>query len=143
MKPFPHTYETSLIWSGGDTAAVQAPPCPEIAGGPPPHFGGADGHWSPEHLLTASVELCLLLTLQAVAGKSKVELRSYRSRAEGILEKTANGLQFTAFTAHVDIEVAEKDVERARRLVPMAEKYCLVSNSLKAPVKLQAEVRGV
>ena len=37
--------------------------------------------------------------------------------------------------------VVAADVERARRLVDTAEKHCIISNALRVPVTVRAEIR--
>lgn len=138
--PFPHHYEANLDWTEGSQGNISAPSLPEIIGGPPPQFDGKDGVWSPEQLLLSAAGLCLMTTFLALAKKSPLDLSAYQSRAQGTLDRTKEGLVFTDITLHVKITVPAGNVERAEKLIETAKKYCIVSNSLKRPINLDASV---
>lgn len=133
--PFPHHYEVNLASEGGLLGKLSAGPRPPFSGGPPPEFGGDDQRWSPEHLLLASVSLCLMTTFAAITDKSKLDFSAYESRAEGILDKTPEGLRFTRVT--LTVTVRSGDALRAARLLEMAKKHCIVSNSLRVPIEVE------
>ena len=139
--PFPHRYVVTLTGSGGSSGTLTAGPRPALAGGVPPEFGGGDQEWSPEHLLLASTNLCLMTTFAAIAAKSKLEYSGYESRAEGTLDKTPEGLRFTRIALKVVIRCA--DADKASRLLDMAKKHCIVSNSLSQPIELEGSVVAV
>lgn len=136
--PFPHRYEVKLTGGAGPCGELNAGPRPTLAGGPPPEFGGDDSAWSPEHLLLASASLCLKATFAAVAEKSKLDYDGWESVAEGTLDKTPEGLRFTRVLIKVAIRAA--DAEKAKRLVELAKKHCIVSNSLRSPVEVEGAV---
>lgn len=138
MQPFPHRYEASLAWEGGSRAALSSGSRPVLVGGPPPEFDGEPGWWSPEHLLLSAANLCLMTTYFALARRAGLETAGYRSRAEGILDKTPEGLVFTRITLQVSIQVTR--LEEARRTLEAAKKHCIVSNSLRRPVELEASI---
>ena len=133
--PFPHHYEVNLASAGGLLGKLSAGQRPPLSGGSPPEFGGDDQSWSPEHLLLGSVSLCLMTTFAAITAKSKLDYSAYESRAEGILDKTPEGLRFTRVTLTVTARTS--DAERAARLLDMAKKHCIVSNSLRVPVEIE------
>lgn len=142
--PFPHHYKSNLSWSGSDQCTMSAPPRPEIVGWLPPEFDGNDRHWSPEHLLLSSIELCLLLTFRSIAKKSSLDVKSYKCEGSATVDRGDGGLQVTAVHLHVDITVGDADqVERVRPLLDTAKKYCIISNSIKAPVTIAATVTAV
>jgi organic hydroperoxide reductase OsmC/OhrA len=140
-QPFPHRYEATLTWEGKSRAALSSGPRPVLVGGPPPEFDGEAGWWSPEHLLLSAANLCLMTTYMALARRVGLELASYRSIAEGILDKTKEGLVFTRITLRVGIEAPPEWLEQAQNLLETAKKHCIVSNSLKRPVEVEADVR--
>jgi len=142
VPELPYRYETSLDWKEESRGTVLSTGKPEIAAGPPPEFGGRESWWSPEHLLVAAVEACFMTTFMAVARKSKLAVLGYESRAEGTVDKTAEGFVFTALTLRPVVKVAAQDAERAGRLIELAKKHCLVSASLKTPVAVEASVLG-
>ena len=141
-QPFPHRYEASLVWEGGSRAALSSGARPVVVGGPPPEFDGEPGWWSPEHLLLSSANLCLMTTYMVLARKAALELSRYRSRAEGVLEKTKEGIVFTRIALHVSILAPESRLEEAAKLIETAKKYCIVSNSLKRPVEVESTVEA-
>lgn len=136
--PFPHRYEVTLEGETGPRGRLSAGPRPVLAGGAPPEFGGDDARWSPEHLLLASASLCLMSTFAAVAAKSQLAYTGYASVAEGTLDKTPEGLRFTRILIKATVKAA--DAEKAERLLALAKKHCIVSNSLRQPVELEAKV---
>jgi organic hydroperoxide reductase OsmC/OhrA len=59
----------------------------------------------------------------------------------GTLDRVDRATQFTRFDLRADLLVpgdASRDL--ARRVLEKSERACLISNSLKAPVHLQAEI---
>jgi organic hydroperoxide reductase OsmC/OhrA len=110
---------------------------PAIIGGAPPQFGGEAAWWSPEHLLLAAVNLCLMTTFQAFVSRQALEVRRYQSLVKGILEKTPAGIVFTSIVVDVELETAAERVEDAKRLLESAKHYCIVSHALKTPVDLR------
>ncbi|MBI3854558.1 MAG: OsmC family protein [Planctomycetes bacterium] len=142
-QPFPHRYEATLSWEGGSRAALSSGSRPVLVGGPPPEFDGEPGWWSPEHLLLSAANLCLMTTYQALAKKAGLEIGGYRSRADGLLEKTREGIRFTRITLRIAIFAPASRLDEARRLIETAKKYCIVSNALKTPVEVEATVDPV
>jgi organic hydroperoxide reductase OsmC/OhrA len=140
-SPFPHHYDVR-VFAGSGSAILAGGNRPDIAGGPPPEFDGSDEWWSPEHLLLSSVALCLMTTFQSFAARASLHVAGYESRAFGVLDKTAAGLAFTSIRLVVDLRVAEADREQAERLLQSAKRHCIVSNTLKPAVELQASVKA-
>ncbi|MBI3553414.1 MAG: OsmC family protein [Elusimicrobia bacterium] len=139
IAPFPHQYKTQLEWTSDRSGTITAGPR-TIVGGPPPDFDGSDEWWNPEQLLLASASLCLMTTFMAMTSKYPLKPRAFICRAEGTLDKTPLGLAFTSIILRVELRVAVNEIERADRLIENAKKYCIISNSLKTPVTLEATV---
>jgi organic hydroperoxide reductase OsmC/OhrA len=139
--PFPHHYEVRL--EGRDAGAVLlAPPRPLVLGGAPAEFGGSDDWWSPEHLLLASLNLCLRATFEALARLKHLEVERYESTASGVLDRTPAGPAFTRLALAVELNVPPHESERARELLLKAKQHCIISNTLTVPVQLHARVNG-
>lgn len=135
------TYETSLRWDNGSGGTLAAHGRPDLPITPPSEFGGTDTAWNPELLLVSAIESCLMLTALSVASRQKLALSGYSSKATGRMEKTPEGLRFSGIEVAVRLVVkAAEDVEKARKLVAIAEKYCPVSNAAKCPVHVTADV---
>jgi organic hydroperoxide reductase OsmC/OhrA len=103
--------------------------------GPPVEYGGRPDTLNPEELFVASINSCLMLVFYHFAEKSAVEVQSYEADAQGTVEKTRNGLRFTNVKVQARIKASGKDItSKVRDLAELAEKYCLVSNSVSCPV---------
>ncbi|MBK7104728.1 MAG: OsmC family protein [Ignavibacteriae bacterium] len=133
-----HFYETIVTWTEGRKGILSEPTLHDIEVATPPQFTkGVPNIWSPEHLFVASVNICLMTTFLAIAENSKLEFASFTSKAKGKLEKVENGFMITGIELFPEINViAEKDLERAERIVQKAEQHCLISNSIKSEIKL-------
>lgn len=137
--PFPHHYQTWLVRTLSSRARLEAPPRPTIAGGPPTELDGDATSWSSEHMLLSSIGLCLLTTFEAFAARDRFEIVSYEARVGGMVDRTETGLAFTKFQVEIDMEVS--DVVRARATLDEAQRHCLISNALRAPVVVDAKIR--
>lgn len=133
-----HFYETTVTWTEGRKGILSEPTLHDIEVATPPQFTkGVPNVWTPEHLFVASVNICLMTTFLAIAENSKLEFASFTSKAKGKLEKVENGFMITEIELYPEIKVnAEKDLERAERIVQKAEQHCLISNSIKTKIKL-------
>ena len=138
MDALPHHYRSDLTWEIERRGWLSAPPRMGLLGGPPPQFGGTEDAWSPEHLLVAAANLCLMLTFLSVAEKSRLPVAQYRSRAEGILDKVDGVTRFVSIKIQVELKVELADREKAESVLGKAEKHCLIANSLKCPVLVEA-----
>lgn len=138
-----HSYNLTLQWKEGRIGEMASPELPtRIEVATPPEFDkGVAGIWSPEHLYTASVLSCFMTTFLAIAEYSKLEFSDFKCSAEGILEKVEGKFLMTEITLHPVVTIAEEDKsDRALRIMEKAEKACLISNSIKTTVHLDAKV---
>jgi len=141
MKPLPHRYDVLL--SGGATgyAAVSAAGLPNLASAPPTEFDGPGDAWSPEQLLLAAVATCFAFTLRAVAQASRVDFISLELTVEGTVARRDGRMCFSEIVLRPRLQVpAGTERERALRVLEKAEKTCLVSASLAAPIRLEPEI---
>lgn len=137
IAPFPHRYTVRLA-----DRQLTAPPRAAIAAGPPPQFGGSDSVWSPEELLVAAALECLWTTFEAHARHDALAVHGWSGTGVAVLEKGSPVPKFASITLHVELAVAESDVERARRLLQTAEQRCIISHALHVPVILEPVVRA-
>jgi organic hydroperoxide reductase OsmC/OhrA len=140
--PFPHVYDVTVS-GAGDAAMISATPRPDIEGGAPDTFGGRADWWSPEHLLLASLGLCLKTTFDSFAAREGLRVHGYASRVQAMLDKGREGLTFTSFDIEVELQVEADQTEAARAAMASAKRWCLVSNALKTPVALHVDFRTV
>ena len=136
-----YLYHTSVRWTEQRKGTISCAGKPDVAVATPPEFKGHEGIWSPEDLFVASVNVCVMTTFLAVAERAALPFASYESTAEGRLELVEGKLQFTAITIKPTIILkAASDAAKAKELIEKAEANCLISNSIKAKVIVQATV---
>lgn len=142
MNQGPYFYETHLYWKGRRRGLVEVAELPPVTTSAPPEFQGEPGYWTPEHLLVAALESCLMTTFLAIAEKSHLEVVSYRSSALAKLESIeGGGLGFTRILVRPIVKLhSEQDREKARRVLDKAEKNCFVSKALSVPVHYDASI---
>jgi organic hydroperoxide reductase OsmC/OhrA len=136
-----YRYETAVTWRRGKEGEIHTEGKPAIQVAMPAEFGGPAGIWSPEELLVGSVASCLMSTFLHFIERLEIRLASYESRATGTMEKTPDGLRFTAMEVAIVAKVErESDYEKALAIEKKLEKYCPVSTALNFPVRLRLEV---
>lgn len=141
MKPLPHQYDVRLTGGPEGYARLSTPGVPELRTHSPADFDGPGDAWSPEHLLLAAVQACLLFTLRAVAKLSKVEFTALEVDGGGTVDRQDGVTRFTEIVLRPKLTVPPgTDHERAQRVLEKAEKACLVSASLSTPVRMAPEI---
>ncbi|MBI3743225.1 MAG: OsmC family protein [Chloroflexi bacterium] len=141
MKGKSYTYRTSIAWTSGVEGTLASPGKPSIKLSAPPEFKGPEGNWSPENLLVAAVESCVMLTFLALARSRKLEFVAYSSEAEGLLEPVYGKLVVSKVTVKPKIVVKNAaDVDAAREMMGQVEENCFISNSVESEVVLQPEI---
>jgi organic hydroperoxide reductase OsmC/OhrA len=141
MQEFPHHYAVTA--AGGVVGEVEltAERVPRLRSESPTEFGGPGDQWSPETLLVGAVADCFILTFRAIARASKLSWTSLRCDVSGTLDRVDRMTQFTHLNIHPRLTVpAGTDPDQARRALQKAERGCLISNSLKASIHLEAVV---
>ena len=104
MKPLPHRYEADLTGGPSGCALTSAPNVPALCVTQPLEFDGPGDHWTPEHLLLASVEACLLLTFRARARHAQLPFESVRVHATGTVDRVQGATRFT----EIDLAIRPK-----------------------------------
>jgi organic hydroperoxide reductase OsmC/OhrA len=139
MHPYPHRYAVAASAGPEGDVALESARLPSLASAPPPEFDGPGDRWSPETLLVAALADCFILTFRSIARASKLPWVSLRCEVEGTLERVERVSRFTAFHIRASLRVpAGGSEEQAMRLMERAEQTCLVTNSLKGTVRLEA-----
>ena len=142
VKPKVYLYHTAVKWTEQRKAIISSAGKRDIQVATPPEFKGHENIWSPEDLFVASANICLMTTFLAVAERAGLVFTSYESAAEGKLELVEGKFQFTAITLKPTITLpANADATKAKELIEKAEANCLISNSMKAKVSLEATIR--
>lgn len=138
-----HNYEVDLIWNNDRKGTLSSPELTSsIEVVTPPEFPkGIAGLWSPEHLLVAAVNGCLMTTFLSIAENSKLNFKSFDSKAIGKLEMVEGKYMISEITLKPIIVITgEDDRERAVRVLNKVEPNCLISNSVKSKIIFEPEV---
>ncbi len=138
----PLEYAVDLSSDAARAGHLVIPGAPPIHGGAPIEFGGRDDWWSPEQLLLAAAGLCLMSTFRVFADRERLTIEAYRSRVEGTLNKTAEGLAFTSIRIQVDLVVPLEQATRSLAVFDRAKQHCIVTHSLRVPVDATVDVRA-
>lgn len=137
MQPLPHHYRATARGEPEGRVVLHHDGVAPIETAAPAEFGGPGDAWSPEGLLVAAIADCFILTFRAVARAARLEWDELQVRCEGKLERIDGVTAFTAFDLHAELTIAaDVDPTQAEASLQRAERGCLVSNSLKAPVHL-------
>jgi len=137
-------YEVDLTWTSDRKGTISSPVLnSSIEVATPPEFSkGIPGIWSPEHLLVAAVNSCYMTTFLAIAENFKLDFVSLDSKAVGLLEQPEGKYLITTILLKPVLVINdESNAEKAMRVLEKSEKACLISNSIKSTVKLDAIVK--
>ena len=132
-----HNYEVNLAWVTDRKGTISSPALNQsIEIATPPEFPkGMEGIWSPEHLFAAAVNSCLMTTFLAIAENSKLEFVSLNCTAIGKLDKVDGKYMMTEVVLRPVLVIKNQELqEKARRVLEMSEKACLISNSIKSKI---------
>jgi organic hydroperoxide reductase OsmC/OhrA len=138
-----HVYNVELTWVADRKGIVASPELPlsfEVA--TPPDFPkGMPGIWSPEHLFIAAINSCLMTTFLAVAENSKLEFLQFSCSSTGKVDRVDGKFKVSEVTLRPHLVVSEGVTEeRARRILEMSEKACLISNSVNSVIHFEPTV---
>lgn len=138
-----HYYSTRVIWTDGRVGQLSSPELNDsFAVATPPEFkNGVPNLWSPEHLFTAAINSCFMTTFLAIAENSNFPIKSFHCEAKGKMEMVDGKYLMTEVELfpHLVIE-DERNREKGERLLQKSDHACLISNSVKAKVKLTTTV---
>ncbi len=139
MQPLPHHYQASAQMDAEvGPVSVNAPGLPTLFTHAPAEYGGPGDHWSPETLLMAAVVDCYCLSFRAIARASQLNWQRLHTEVTGTLDKVERVVRFTSLQLTVVVQVSKDAAALAEKVMQKAKDSCLVSNSLVAPVQLNA-----
>jgi uncharacterized OsmC-like protein len=102
------------------------------------------GLWTPEDLLVASVNACLMTTFLFYTKKRRFKFESYESSVEGTIELVDMQYKFTEIKIMPKVIVkSREDIKAVKKLLEISKKSCLISNSLKSKVILESEIEAI
>jgi organic hydroperoxide reductase OsmC/OhrA len=144
MQDFPHRYDVVATANMSGDVALDSTHLATLRSDSPEAFGGPGNRWSPETLLVAALGDCFVLTFRAMAQASKIDWIRLECQVIGVLDRIDRVVAFTEFDLRVRLLVPpDANVPRVRGLLEKAERGCLVSNSLKATICLEAQIEVV
>jgi organic hydroperoxide reductase OsmC/OhrA len=142
MQGYPHHYVTSAVGGNEGSVVVSGEGLPDLDTQSPPQFGGPEGVWSPETMLSAAVANCFILSFRAIARASKFEWNSLECSVDGVLERPERTTLFTQFNINAVLHVpAGAREELAQRLLEKSEQICLITASMKSETTLTTDIR--
>lgn len=139
-----HFYEVNLDWTEGRKGTMSSPALKHtIEVATPPEFPkGVEGVWSPEHLLVAAVNSCLMTTFLAIAENSKLEFKEFNAKASGKLEQVDGKFMISEIVLEPVLAIEdEKNKERAERVLQKSEVNCLISNSVRSKIIFKPQIK--
>jgi peroxiredoxin-like protein len=139
-----HFYEVAVKWQADRQGIMSSPDFDntlEVV--TPPQFAkGIPNKWSPEHLLVAAVNSCLMTTFLAIAENSKLSYEQFESNGVGKLEVVDGKYMISEVELNPILVIAnEEDREKAMRVLQKAEAACLISNSIKSKIIFTPEIK--
>jgi peroxiredoxin-like protein len=140
----PHYYDVSVQWKNDRVGVMTSTVLPDaIEVATPPQFAkGVEGIWSPEHLLVAAVNSCLMTTFLAIAENSKLQFESFDAYANGKLEMVEGKYMISEIVLQPVVVISpEENIERADRVLQKAEAACLISNSVKSTIIFKPQIK--
>ncbi|MBU1853694.1 MAG: OsmC family protein [Candidatus Omnitrophica bacterium] len=141
LKSKKFIYRTKVSWVREKKGILSSAGKPDIEVAVPPEFRGHENIWTPEDLFVASVNACIKTTFLYYAQKNNLEFLSYESEAEGILERVENRFMFTEIKVIPKIKIAtDSQAEKAKEVMTLSERNCLISNSIKSKVRVLPEI---
>src|SRR5688500_7042156 len=144
MQALPHRYRVTATAGIVGDVELTAECLTVLRSASPAEFAGPGDRWSPETLLVGAVADCFILTFRAIAKPSRVSWISLDCDVTGTLDRVDSVTQFTRFDMKAHLSVPDgANVEAAQHALEKAERNCLISNSLRASVVLDATVEIV
>lgn len=129
--------------AGVGTRAPQLPPPPERL---PMSSAVRAPENAPEMMLLSSLSLCLLSSFERLAARDRIALRTWDAEIIGEVERTPEGWMFTSIVLQLDLElegaISDDLALKVDDLLERAKHACLVLNSLRAPVVVEAQLRS-
>lgn len=141
LKSKQFNYKTAVEWKEQKKGVLSSEGKPSFEVATPVEFHGHAEIWTPEDLFISAVNICVMTTFLFFVGKEGIELLSYKSEAEGVLEKVNDKFMFSRIILRVRISVkTQKQISKAQELINRAEKSCLISNSIVTKVTVCPDI---
>lgn len=135
MTDIPMQYQTAYQWQGkAADGVISVEGHTDLPVGTPHD----SDRYSPEHLLVATAEICLANYVLLIAEMSRLQVKEYRSSAEGELEREEKGgYRFKRILIRPELTVSGASESLAKRVLEKAHRACLIARSLNCPVDIE------
>jgi organic hydroperoxide reductase OsmC/OhrA len=139
-----YLFKNTVFKEGDESAKTVFSGPGELEVGPAPEFEGNPETLNPEEMFVASINNCLMTTFFYFVRKLNVEISSYYSEAQALLEKQKDGFRFTDVEVRAEVTLKQEELaEKVSELGDLVEKYCLVSRSVVCPVRFKLGVKTI
>ncbi len=153
-----HAYTATITWARGDQPfldlrysrrhSIAFDGGVEIPGSSSPHVVRVPysdpAAVDPEEAFVAALSSCHMLCFLSIAAEKGFRVDSYRDPAEGVMEKIASGQRaMTVVTLHPEVAFSgdrQPTPEEFEALHHAAHEMCFIANSVRFPVRHEAEV---
>ncbi|MFT5229867.1 MAG: organic hydroperoxide reductase OsmC/OhrA [Urechidicola sp.] len=96
---------------------------------------------SPEHLLLASINSCLMANFLTAAENSNIQIISFESSSSCTIDVIKGKDTITEIMLKPKVVIPYfQNPERVRYILEMSKKSCLILNSIKPNIRLEPEV---
>ena len=137
MSEIPLNYRTTYEWTGLDmNGEVRIGDLPRLPTGTPLSLD----RYCPEHILVVAAEACLANYVLLIASRSKLAVKSYKSSAEGELEKDGSGFRFKRITIRPTLVVEPGKEAAGERIITRAHELCMVARAMNIPVEIEPTI---
>lgn len=149
-----HHYSLQMTWTGNTGEGTKSYQSysrnhiyksngkPEIPGSSDPSFRGDASRYNPEELLVATLSSCHMLWYLHLCAVNGIVVTSYEDNPVGTMAEETNGSgHFTEVILKPSIQISKGDVAKANELHHEAHDMCFIANSVKFPVKCEAEIK--
>lgn len=139
-----HFYEVMVKWQADRMGVMSSPDFDSMLEvvTPPQFAKGIPNKWSPEHLLVAAVNSCLMTTFLAIAENSRLVYEQFESSGVGKLEIVDGKYIISEVELNPILVITnEEDREKAMRILQKSEAACLISNSIKSKIIFTPEIK--
>lgn len=139
-------YRSSLSRSFVGPLAARSPELPPPPARLPMSSAIRPPESTPEMMLLSSLSQCLLTSFERLAARDRIALRAWDAETTGTVERTPEGWMFTSIVLEIDLEldgaIDDDTALKVDDLLERAKHACLVLNSLRAPVVVEAQLRS-
>ncbi len=138
MSDIPLKYETAYNWTGdGEKGEVQIADLPVLPFGSPHNTD----RFCPENILVVAAEACLANYVLLISSMSKLEIKAYRSTAEGeLIKEDQAGYRFKRIVIRPVVTVESGKEQSAERIIQKAHDLCMVARALNCPVDVESSI---